>query len=417
MGFNVLKDPSDPRNFIITPAPTGQLDPNLLAAGQQAGQSSGVIGRPAARARFGGARGTEGGEAQFGPGSEEAFTQGLINLRGRLNRKRFEQNKAVFEANLARDGLDMNQEGLRGALDEAYKATNGFQVATEVARDFFFNQPAQQLQRDQDLKVQKDKQTREANIQIETLTKLRDENEVFRFDQGVPAQKVVDDRESFNQRMTLAGRVRDAQVLSDHFGSVRFGESTSSEKAAVKQAYADIKRELTIGIGQASEAGALSDEERDFFGEFAGQFGTLSPIQDSTRRVALGDAYNFLAAGAEGIKDANRALSRGARPAIWDTPTRTVDQILSRELPEGLNELTPQEIAVEATRAENLAAGTLGPITDQPAPDLEIFDPEGGRAAPTAPAAPAFFEGIEQFLTTPETDEDTVERLRRSRGR
>ena len=47
MAFNVLKDPKDPRNFIVTPVPQGGLDPNLIAAG----------GRSQSHARQTGARG------------------------------------------------------------------------------------------------------------------------------------------------------------------------------------------------------------------------------------------------------------------------------------------------------------------------------------------------------------------------
>lgn len=399
MAFNVLKDPKDPRNFIVQPVPVAGADPALLAAGQAAGQA-GTLARPKPRGVSGpAAPGT--GETQFGPGSEEAFARGLFNFRGRLNRKRFEQNKTVFEANLVRDGLNINAPGVRAALNEAYKSTNGFAAATDVAQDFFFNQPENQAQRAVDLKALQDKEQRASEKLLAETTRIQNENEVFKYDLGLPPAKVAEDREKFNKRMTLAGRIRDAQILSDHFGSVRFGESTSSEKAAVKQAYADIKRELTIGIGAASEAGALSDQERDFFGEFAGEFGTLSPIQDSSRRVALGDAMNFLESGSNDIKQANRALMRGARPAVWSIQDRTVDQILSRELPAGLNELTPAEIAVESERASNLAAGTLGPTIDRsvPTPAETISDPEGGRRELSGEAGADFFEGIGDFIT------------------
>lgn len=381
MAFNVLKDPKDPRNFIVQPVPVGGADPALLAAGTAAGQT-GTLARPKRRP----ARGFEGaapgtGETQFGPGSEEAFARGLFNFRGRLNRKRFEQNKTVFEANLVRDGLNMNAPGVRQALNEAYKSTNGFAAATDVAKDFFFNQPEQQAQRAIDLKALQEKEKRTSDKLLAETTRIQNENDTFKYDLGLPAARVADDRFKFASRQTLADRFRDAMVLSDHFGTVRFGESTSSEKAAVKQAYADIKREITIGIGAQAEAGALSDEERDFFAEFAGQFGTLAPIQDSTRRVALNDGFNFLKNGAEDIRQSNRALMRGARPVNWDSigAPRTVDQILSRQVPANLTELTPEEIATEASKARTTAEAA---------------------AAEPAPAVDPFFAGIDD-LTAP----------------
>ncbi len=418
MGFNVLKDPQDPRNFIITPAPAGGADPALLAAGQAGGTPTGTLARPALR-QFGAAGGLDPEfEAQRfgGPGDPRQFRRGLINLHGRLLKKTFERDTAAMWEDFARAGGIRTPE-VNAQVDTALKSRGGFAAARDALADFRDQQPDKVAQRAVDLKAIQDKEQRDSTEQLARTTEIQNRNEIFKYDLGLPPAKVADDREKFNRRMTLAGRVADAQVLSDHFGSVRFGESTSSEKAAVKQAYADIKREITIGIGAFSEAGALSDQERDFFGEFAGEFTTLSPIQDSSRRVALNDAMNFLSSGADDIKQANRALSRGARPSVWQVQPRSVDQILAREVPEGLTELTQAEIAVEATRAENLAAGELGPTFDRPAPAETIVAPEGGRRELSGEAGADFFEGIGQFITKPVTEEDTVERLRRERGR
>ena len=376
MAFNVLKDPKDPRNFIVQPVPVGGADPSLLAAGQAAGQA-GTLARPKRRPSAGFQSTAPGtGETQFGPGSEEAFARGLFNFRGRLNRKRFEQNKTVFEANLVRDGLNMNAPGVREALNEAYKSTNGFAAATDVAQDFFFNQPEQKQQRALDLDAIQAKEKRTSDKLLAETERIENENAVFKYDLGVPTQRVVEDRFKFRRRMSLADRFRDAMVLSEEFGTVRFGESTSSHKAALKRAYEDIRREITLGVGEFSDAGALGDVEREWFGEFAGEFLTLAPLQDSARRVALQDGFNFLQRGAEDIRQSNRALLMGARPVAWDLgDPRTSDQILAREVPANLTELNPQEIEVEAglARERAEAAGEPAPPTTAEPPPTDDF--------------------------------------------
>ena len=93
MGFNVLKDPADPRNFIITPASTGGADPSLLEAGQQAGAASllGKRPRPDIRGQ------AETFDEDEPPASKRRVTAGLINLEGRMQRAQFEKNRRAFE--------------------------------------------------------------------------------------------------------------------------------------------------------------------------------------------------------------------------------------------------------------------------------------------------------------------------------
>ena len=289
MGFSVLKDPKDPRNFIVGPDVQVPLDAALLESGTAAADVQGLINRPAPRAF--GPRGQAPQPDRFGgPGDPRQFRRGLINLEGRNLRRTFEQNKATFEAGLARDGLNFSAPGLREQLDAAYKSTRGFQAALEVAEDFFFAQPDQVAQREADREAIRQKETREANKLLAETQRIENENNQFKFDLGIPAQKMVEDRAAVGARMRIAGRIRDAMVLSEHFGTVRFGESTSSEKAVIKRSYENVMRELTVMAGKEAGAGALSDRELDFFEGFGANFGTLASLQDSERRVALVDA-------------------------------------------------------------------------------------------------------------------------------
>jgi hypothetical protein len=318
MAFNVLKDPKDPRNFIVQPVPTAGADPSLLAAGQAAGQA-GTLARPKRRASEGFQSTAPGtGQTQFGPGSEEAFARGLLNFRGRLNRKRFEQNKTVFEANLVRDGLNINAPGVRQALNEAYKSTNGFAAATDVAQDFFFNQPEQEQQRAVDLKALQDKQQRDATQQKATITNLKNENEVFRVTQGVPMAQYTEDRTGFFENMRLADRVRDIQTLNERVGVMRGPRFTDAERAAVQTAYDDGVLQLTIAVSQANQAGALSDAEFERFSRFLPDFSTTAPLQDSTRRVTLGNAFNIFKGAANDIWNGDRGLQKGSEAVNFD---------------------------------------------------------------------------------------------------
>jgi len=398
MGFSVLKDPSDPRNFIVGPAvgTTAPVDPNLIQQGLAAGAAQGLPGtRPKSR---------EIGERQFkeeegrfgGPGDPRQFRRGLINLHGRLLKKTFEKNREQLFDDFNRAGGTVTPE-LTAQVNTALQSTGGFDAARDVMKDFRDAQPDRVAQRAVDLEALQNKAQRDSVEQLARTQEIQNRNEIFKYDLGLPPAKVAEDREKFNRRMTLAGRVQDAQVLSDFFGTVRFGEMLSSEKAAVKQAYADIKREMTIGIGAFSEAGALSDQERDFFGEFAGQFTTLSPIQDSARRVALADAMNFLSNGADDIKQANRALLAGARPAIWNVEKRTPDQVLAREVPGGLNLLTEAEIAAEAQKAQTRVGDRAelrerADIAEESIPSAATI--RTGLSGPRA----EIFEGIEGFI-------------------
>ena len=418
MAFNVLKDPKDPRNFIVQPVPVGGVDPNLIARGTQAGQA-GTLSRPQLPTKFGRARGTEAAEAQFGPGSEEAFAQGLFNFRGRLNEKRFEQNKAVFEGNLVRDGLNINAPGVREALNEAYKATNGFAVAQDVAADFFFNQPEQQAQRAVDLKALQDKQERDATTAtLDIEEKRRNKTDAALF-MGVSPDRVTNDRLAFNTRMTAANLVRDMQTLNERYGAIRgLGPTFSAELAGVEQAYADLSRQLTVFISQNAGAGALSSEELKFFQAFLPEFGQLAPIQDSTRRVGLGNAFNLLQSGATDIAQSNRALREGSLPAVWDLgDQKSVKDILFLEGNRPGDIPVPDLGAARAEQAGDQAVPVpaeddfFGGLGEQPTPLAEQSPLEAVGTGVGAILGGAS-EAAQQF-----TDEEERRRIRERAGR
>ena len=416
MAFNVLKDPKDPRNFIVQPNQTGPVDPNLIQQGLAAGAATGLLDRPAPPERFG-ERAPGSGETQFGPGSEEAFARGLFNFRGRLNRKRFEQNKRVFEANLVRDGLVMTPD-VRSALDEAYKSTNGFKAAKDVADDAFFHQPEQVAQRAVDLDAQTKAEERDATQQVETIQNLKNQNEIFRVTQGVPMERYTEDKTNFNENMRLADRVRDLQTLNERVGVMRGPRFTDAERAAVQTAYDGAILELTIAVSQANKAGALTEEEFKRFSSFLPDMSATAPLQDSVRRVSLGNAFNIFKGASNDIWAGNRGLQKGSEAVNFDRDIgkpKTWEEILF------LAGSKPGDIDVtndlEAARAR--AAGVPETLEEVPVATQTISAPEGGRRELSGVQGAEFLEGIEDFITQgaqPEVEGETPgERLKRER--
>jgi len=334
-GFNVLKDPKDPRNFIISPAENLEIDTALLAAGQEGGIPQGLPGsRPAPR-KF-----AEGGgldpdvEAQRfgGPGDERQFRRGLINLHGRLLKKTFDRDKRAMIEDFTRGGGIVTEE-VAGQVDNALKSRGGFDAARDVLADFRFMQPDKVAEREADLVAIEEQATRKARNERLTNTKLQNEVDDHKVFMGMPPATVREDRNRVATLKRIAKRQQDAAVLLEQFGKIRGPAFTDADRAAVKREYEDIVRETTAEVAAGHEAGALTDNERDYYTEFSPRLvGITTPIQISEARVALGNLNEYFADKGTNTIRSNRALREGSFPEVWDIGApRTWQEIISLE--------------------------------------------------------------------------------------
>ena len=334
MGFSVLKDPKDPRNFIIGPAigTAAAVDPNLIVQGLAAGTAQGLPGtRPAQRQI--GERQFKEEEGRFGgPGDPRQFKRGLINLHGRLLKKTFERNRTALWEDFARAGGVRTPE-VTEQVNNALKSTGGFTAARDVMQDFREAQPDRVAQREADLVAVEEAATRQARSENLTNSKLQNEVDDHKVFMGMPPATVREDRNRVSTLKRIAKRQQDAMVLLQQFGKVRGPTFTDADRAAVAREYEDIVRETTAEVAAGHEAGALTDNERDYYTEFSPRLvGITSPIQISEARVALGNLSEYFEdKGTNTIRN-NRALREGSFPEVWDLGApRTWQQIISLE--------------------------------------------------------------------------------------
>ncbi len=206
MGFNVLKDPADPRNFIITPAATGGADPSLLEAGQQAGAAPALLGRrPRADIKAQGATFDE----DEPPASKRRFTAGLINLEGRMQRAQFEKNRRAFELGLVRNDVAMTT-ALQKDLAIAYTSSGGFELAGKMAEAHRLQQPEVRKQRELDIAAAE--RVAELNVENQENANEIQENQITEFARtlGQSSEAVTKARGKVNQFYDL----QDDLVLS-----------------------------------------------------------------------------------------------------------------------------------------------------------------------------------------------------------
>jgi hypothetical protein len=356
MAFNVLKDPKDPRNFIVQPAPTGPVDQNLIQQGLAGGVPQGLPGNRPTPRKFdegGGLDPRRAAERFGGPGDPRQFRRGLINFHGRLLKKTFERDKAQLWDDFARAGGVRTPE-VEEQVSTALKSRGGFDAARDALADFRDMQPDKVLQREVDLEALEQQATRKARNERLTNDKLQNEVDDHKVFMGMPPAVVRDDRNRVTTLKRIAKRQQDAMVLLQQFGKIRTPTFTDADRAAVQREYEDIVRETTAEVAAGHEAGALTDNERDYYTEFSPRLvGITSPIQISEARVALGNLSEYFEdKGSNTIRN-NRALREGSFPEVWDLgQPRTWQQIISLEgIKKGDLDVTDELAAARARTA------------------------------------------------------------------
>lgn len=431
MGFNVLKDPNDPRNFIITPAPTGGADPSLLEAGQQAGAASLLGKRPRPDIR---------GQAEtFGedepPASKRRFTAGLINLEGRMQRAQFEKNRRAFELGLVRNDVAITT-ALQKDLAIAYTSSGGFELAGKMAEAHRLQQPEVRKQRELDIKAAE----RVAQLNVDNQENANDiqENQITEFARtlGQSSEAVTKARGKVNQFYDLQDDLVDVGTLFEKHGPIRVNDLLDADKVAVKQAYNDMRVTNIAAYRSAFELGVLQKSDMEFLNEevwiSTDSFANLHP---SARRVWLQNAQIRAKRIIENTIDNNIALREGSRKMEWRAGEgRTFEQIIAVAQPDNTTQQTPQQISnfiqTQERRGEVASGATPTPVelggpdltqipstTQQISPSSEVRDASPAEPAVGIPAVPArtggpetpqeiavmegaegFFEGINELV-------------------
>ncbi len=427
--FSVLKDPNDRSNFVVAEGDqAGAIGGRQLAAGAAAGAAPSLP--PLAQQQFGTfSEQTPRGQRKFGPGSKEAFKEGVFNITGRANKKRFELNLAQFWRDVDRAGVTRTPE-LEADVGIALKSQGGFDAARDAARDHFFNQPDQQAQREADLDALQKSEARKAETTRLTNQNLKNQNEIFEVTQGVPMEQYTRDKQDFFTNMELADLTRDVMTLNTRFGVMRDPlKFTDADRSAVAEAYEQAVNRLSVAVAQANKAGALTEAEFERYRQFLPQFGTTAPLQDSVRRVTLNSTFDIFQDAAESLRKGNRGLEKGSEKVTFDLgPARGWQEII------GLTESRKDDVALdtpekieEARRgtaiAQTVEQGEFGIATgeqdfftglqDLIAPP-SLVAPGGGRAKPVGGGAQKLREFFPPAREAIE-GETAGERLRRER--
>ena len=424
MGFNVLKDPQDPRNFIITPAPAGGADPSLIEAGQQAGAAS-LLGRRA--------QPDIKGQAQtFGedepPASKRRFTAGLINLQGRMERAQFDKNRRAFELALVRGGVAQTT-ALQKDLAIAYQSSGGFELAGKMAEAHRLQQPEVRKQRELDIAATE----RVAQLNVENQENANEiqENQITDFARllGQDSGQVVKARGKVNTFYDLQDDLVDVGTLFEKHGPIRINDLLDSDKVAVKQAYNDFRVTNIAAYRQAFELGVLQKSDMEFLNEEVWiPTDTFANLHPSARRVWLQNAQTRAKRIIENTIDNNIALREGSRSMQWKAGEgRPYLQIIAAEQPADTTGQSSAQVAnflqTQETRGETAAGSTPLPVelggpdlTEIPAapqdfsPSSEVSPPApevgilpsattGERTGgPTTPQEIAVMEGAEGFF-------------------